>query len=364
MFAGLRGFGAIARTQWRLLRREPGYWITTIGLAATVIVVYGSVLSNPGGPELGVVLRDDSAALAEGVEELASIDGLDVEVGALEDGIEALEDGEQWAVIVFPPGTIDAARNGEPASAEIIYNDAGLYQSTAGIGILRRFVSEINDTLGVSLELDIETQTIETERGIGLLDTLFPGLVGMSLMLGNTLAASMFVSWRQAGILKRIRSSPVRPLTLEAAQFVALIVISALQVTVLVVLAQTLFDIHVAGSYLSLAIVSLVGAVAFMGIWYALAALITNTTTFFATMNLASFIMIFLGGSVVPNDRVPGWLDPAIEALPLTHLNDALRSVINDAATLGSVSTELAILSAWAVAGFALSSRLFRWGQA
>lgn len=360
----LRGFFPLVRTQWRLLRREAGFWITSIGLAATIIIVYGSVLSNPGGPELGVVLQDDSQALSEGVDELASIDGVDVTVGSLDDELEALDDADRWAVIVFPPDTIERARNGDEATVRVVYNDASPFEATAGQGILREFVSEINETLGVALELDITAQTIETERGIGLLETLFPGLVGMSLMFGNSLAASMFVTWRQMGILKRISSSPVRPFTLEAAQFATLLLISALQVTVLVALAQILFGVHVAGSYLTLAIVSFVGAVAFMGIWYALAALLANPTSFFATMNLASFVMMFLGGSVVPTDDVPSWLKPLIEALPLTHLNDALRSVINDSAGLTSVATEIGILAAWAAAGFALSSRLFNWGRA
>jgi ABC-2 type transport system permease protein len=360
----MNGFRALVRTQWRLLRREPGYWITSIGLAAIIIIVYGSVLSNPGGPELGVVLEDDSPALAEGVDELASIDGIHVETGPLESEFHALESGDRWAVIVFPQGTIDNARNGQEASARVVYNDASPFEATAGQGILREFVAEVNRTLGVALELDVTVQTIDAGRGIGLLETLFPGLIGMSLMLGNSLAASMFVSWRQAGILKRISSSPINPFTMEVAQFVTLLVISALQVTVLVTLAQVLFDINVAGSCLTLATVSAIGAVAFMGIWYALAALITNPTSFFATMNLAAFAMMFLGGSVVPNEDVPSWLNPLIEALPLTHLNDALRSVINDAADLSSVAGQLAILAAWAVAGFALSARLFRWGRA
>ena len=360
----LHGFGTLVRTQWRLLLREPGYWITSIGLAAIIIVVYGSVLSNPGGPDLGVVLEDDSAALAEGVNELASIDGIDVTTGTADEELKELDDGERWAVIIFPPDTIERARNGLEAPVRVVYNDASPFEATAGQGIFREFVAEINRTLDVALQLDVTIESIEAERGIGLLETLFPGLIGMSLMFGNSLAAGMFVSWRQMGIMRRISASPIRPLTLEVAQFVTLLVTSALQVIVLVALAQLLFGVHVAGSYVTLAIIAFIGAVAFMGIWYALAALIANPTTFFASMNLASFVMMFLGGSVVPTEDVPSWLNPLIEALPLTHLNDALRAVINDSEGLSAVSGKLAILAAWAIGGFALSTRLFRWERA
>jgi ABC-2 type transport system permease protein len=357
------GLAALIRTQWRLLRREPGYWIISIGLAATIIVVYGSVLSNPGGPDLGFVLEDDSPQLAEAVDDLDSVDGIDVETGSLSDETAALEDGERWAVLVFPAGTIEAATAGEEASASILYSDAGPYESTTSRGILGAFVENLNEQLGVGADLDIEERTIDAERGIGLLETLFPGLIGMSLMFGNSLAATLFVTWRHTGILKRISSTPVRPIALELSQFATLLVVSALQVCVLIALAQLLFGIHIAGSYFTLAIVAAFGAVTFMGIWYALAALVTHPNTFFAVLNLASFTMMFLGGSVVPNDDVPDWLEPLIQALPLTHLNDALREVINDAAGLRSIAGQLAILGAWAIAGFALSARLFRWGR-
>lgn len=359
----LRGLAALVRTQWRLIRREPGYWIISIGLAATIIIVYGSVLSNPGAPELGAVLEDGSPELRDAVLNLRDIDGFDVEINPLDEELEALEDGDRWAVIVFPEGTIEAARTGGDASARIVYNDASPFEAVAGQGVLRAFVSDLNDTLGLRDNLALEEHQIAGERGIGLLETIFPGLIGMSLMFGNSLAASLFVNWRQAGILKRISSSPIRPFTMEFAQFLTLLFVSALQVAILVALAQLLFGIHIAGSYLTLAFVSLVGAVAFMGIWYALAALLSQPATFFGVMNLASFVMMFLGGSVVPNDNVPGWLNPVVEALPLTHLNDALRAVVNDAAGITSIAGQLAILAAWAIAGFALSVRLFNWGR-
>ena len=50
-----------------------------------------------------------------------------------------------------------------------------------------------------------------------------------------------------------------------------------------------------------------------------------------------------------------------IKALPLTALNDALRAVMNEGASLGSVGTELAICAAWGLGCFALALRLFKW---
>jgi hypothetical protein len=52
---------------------------------------------------------------------------------------------------------------------------------------------------------------------------------------------------------------------------------------------------------------------------------------------------------------------PAIRALPLTALDDALRAVVNEGASLASLGAEVAALGGVAVATFGAALRLFRW---
>jgi ABC-2 type transport system permease protein len=54
-------------------------------------------------------------------------------------------------------------------------------------------------------------------------------------------------------------------------------------------------------------------------------------------------------------------MQPVIQALPLTALNDALRAVYNDGLPLTAVPVQLAILVAWTVVSTLLALRLFRW---
>ncbi|NOT62759.1 MAG: ABC transporter permease, partial [Acidobacteria bacterium] len=50
-----------------------------------------------------------------------------------------------------------------------------------------------------------------------------------------------------------------------------------------------------------------------------------------------------------------------IKLLPLTAVNDGLRAVMNEGATLASQGLPLAILAGWAVLTFVLALKLFRW---
>jgi ABC-type multidrug transport system permease subunit len=59
--------------------------------------------------------------------------------------------------------------------------------------------------------------------------------------------------------------------------------------------------------------------------------------------------------------RFPDEVQPAIQALPLTQLNDALREVMLEGASLWEISWRLGILAAYAVVTFTLAMRWFKW---
>jgi ABC-2 type transport system permease protein len=54
-------------------------------------------------------------------------------------------------------------------------------------------------------------------------------------------------------------------------------------------------------------------------------------------------------------------MQPLINALPLTALNDSLRAVIVDGAGLSAVTRPLIVMTVWGVVSFAAGLRLFRW---
>jgi ABC-type polysaccharide/polyol phosphate export permease len=71
--------------------------------------------------------------------------------------------------------------------------------------------------------------------------------------------------------------------------------------------------------------------------------------------------MYLCSGVFFSSAKFPEPMQPFIKALPLTALNDALRAVMIDGASLGSVGIELAICAAWGIGCFGLALRLFKW---
>ena len=77
---------------------------------------------------------------------------------------------------------------------------------------------------------------------------------------------------------------------------------------------------------------------------------------------VATLPMFLLSGVFFSAKNFPSWLQPAIDALPLTAFNDALRAIVNDGAGFAAIGADCAVLAAWAVAAFLVALRIFRWG--
>ena len=71
--------------------------------------------------------------------------------------------------------------------------------------------------------------------------------------------------------------------------------------------------------------------------------------------------MWVLSGVFFSTANFPDALQPAIHALPLTALNDALRAVVLEGESIRGIASEIGVLAAWGIVPFVLALRLFRW---
>jgi len=78
-------------------------------------------------------------------------------------------------------------------------------------------------------------------------------------------------------------------------------------------------------------------------------------------MNLVMLPMWILSGTFFSYARFPDAMQPFVKALPLTALNDALRAVMVDGASLTRVSPAIAIVGAWGLVSFVVAVKIFRW---
>ncbi len=103
------------------------------------------------------------------------------------------------------------------------------------------------------------------------------------------------------------------------------------------------------------------GAVAFGGLGLLVASRARTIEAVSGLLNLVMLPMWVLSGVFFSASNFPASMQPAIQVLPLTALNDALRAVMLEGAGLAEVRHELGLLAGWGLVSFGVALRIFRW---
>jgi ABC-2 type transport system permease protein len=198
--------------------------------------------------------------------------------------------------------------------------------------------------------------------GSRYVDFLLPGLIGLNLM-GSSMWGIGFnlVLARKRKLLRRYAVTPMRRSHFLLSYFFSRSLFLVLELAVLIGFGRLIFGTVIQGSVLGLLVAATLGAAAFAAIGFLIGARLSSTEVAGGWMNFVQLPMWLLSGSFFSYERFPAWLQFPIRLLPLTAVNDALRHIYNEAASLSSVGFELAVLCGWAVLGFGLAIKTFRW---
>jgi ABC-type multidrug transport system permease subunit len=211
---------------------------------------------------------------------------------------------------------------------------------------------------------DAFTPHEDAVRAVGsrYVDWLVPGLLGMNIM-GTGMWSTSFaiVVARTRKLLKRLVATPMPRSHYLLSLLLSRLIYLAGEALLVLVFAWLAFDVAVHGSVVALAIVCLVGALAFGGLALLAASRAKTIEAVSGLLNLVMVPMWVFSGVFFASSNFPEVMQPFIQALPLTALNDALRAVMNDGEPLSTVWHELAILAAWGGGSFGLALKLFRW---
>jgi ABC-type multidrug transport system permease subunit len=78
-------------------------------------------------------------------------------------------------------------------------------------------------------------------------------------------------------------------------------------------------------------------------------------------MNVVQLPMWLLSGSFFSAERFPAVMQPLVQVLPLTLVNNSLRAIMNESAGLAAVAPAAGLLAVWGLASFFAALRWFRW---
>ena len=166
--------------------------------------------------------------------------------------------------------------------------------------------------------------------------------------------------YREGGILKRLRSTPLSPVTIMGAQVVVKLVFTVISLTLLMLAGRRLFPGVMQVNVFSFTGAVLLGTLSILSLGFVIASLVP--TARFAQPISAALIypMLALSGLFFPVERLPRALAMLAYLLPTTHAVALLQGVW-DGSGWGAHWMNVAALLALFAAYTALSTRVFRW---
>jgi ABC-2 type transport system permease protein len=173
--------------------------------------------------------------------------------------------------------------------------------------------------------------------------------------------AIQLVIRREAGILKRIRSTPLPAPTYVAALLLSTLAVFVLQTIALFALGRALYGTPIPREFGSLAVTLVLGAAVFAALGTATASVIHSAEGSSAVVNFILLPMAFLSGAFGPTTGYPAVLRAIGAVLPLTYFVKLVDAVYLHGEAFWTQPEAIAILAAWGVAGAVFTALKFQW---
>jgi ABC-2 type transport system permease protein len=195
--------------------------------------------------------------------------------------------------------------------------------------------------------------------GLTLLDTYVPILVAFVLaMLALNVLPPVLAGYRERGVLRRLRTTPVGPVRMLAAQLIVMLLTALVTVTTLLLVARFAFAVVLPRQMTGFLLTTVLAALALM----AVGLLVTSAAPTGRSANVFGSVvfypMVFFGGLFLPIPAMPAILRHISHATPMGAAVTAMQDATNGH---WPHWVALVTLLAWAAGAAAAAARLFRW---
>lgn len=195
-------------------------------------------------------------------------------------------------------------------------------------------------------------------------DWILPGILGMNMMFSCLFGVGyVIVRYRKNGFLKRLRATPLTSLEFITAQVASRMVLIMLITTVVYTGTHQLLDTRMEGSYATLFVVGLVGAISMVSLGLVVSARVTSEELAGGLLNLINWPMMLLSGVWFSLEGTGETVQRISQVFPLTHVLKSARAVILDGATFAEVAPSLGALLLLSGVFLAVGAWIFRWEQ-
>jgi ABC-2 type transport system permease protein len=188
-----------------------------------------------------------------------------------------------------------------------------------------------------------------------------PVFVCIMIAINAVLSLVTIISiYREGGILKRLRATPLRPQTILAAHVIVKLLLTAATLILMVLAGKRYYPVEVNVPIISFTIALLVTTVSILSIGFLIASLVPTARFAQPVGAFILYPMIALSGLFVPIASLPPMLQIAAQVMPLTYAVSLLEGIWRGDPWFAHAGDLLALAIVFVVCT-ALSAKMFRW---
>ncbi len=201
----------------------------------------------------------------------------------------------------------------------------------------------------------------EMAGGFGPVDYMVPAFVAIGIASNAFFSiGGVLTSYRERGIFRRFRVTPLRPSGILGAQVLVAYLMTLLSALLLMILARLFFGLKTSGDYLSMWAAFTLGSLSIFSLGFLIGSLCKTARISYAVNTTLFFPMIFLSGATFPLEIMPESMRRLAQLIPLHHVVALLQNAWLGRG-LAASRLNIAVLGGLFVLCAALSARAFKW---
>jgi ABC-2 type transport system permease protein len=195
----------------------------------------------------------------------------------------------------------------------------------------------------------------------GLAEARLPVFVSILIAISAVLSLVTIISiYREGGILKRLRATPLRPYTILTAHVLVKLLLTAITLGLMAIAGRQFFPPGLHVPWISFSLALILSTCSILAIGFLIASIVPTARFAQPIGAVILYPMIAISGLFAPVALFPPALKLVARALPLTYAVDLLTGIWNGDPWLAHTN-DIAALGALFCAFLLLSTKLFRW---
>ena len=193
------------------------------------------------------------------------------------------------------------------------------------------------------------------------IDAAIPSLTAVIISMAGLMSTTItMATYREKGILRRLRTTPVSPLVVLGAQVIVVFVMTGLGMLLLITAGKLVYHVRFEGNPFSLLAGFVLSSLSFFGLGFLLAGSMPTVRTAWVAAMVLLYPMLFLSGAFFAVELLPASVQKVSAFMPLTYVVNLLRGMWTGQ-PWGDHLLDVGVLAGMLLGGIIVSAKTFRW---